>query len=893
PTLKCSPCPNTQAYWVRTSSPAPGGLAVPVKPERLQALTDLVSRALEAKHIEPYQGPGNNPIFPVKKPNGKWRFIHDLRATNSLTRDLASPSPGPPDLTSLPQDLPHLRTIDLTDAFFQIPLPAVFQPYFAFTLPQPNNHGPGTRYSWRVLPQGFKNSPTLFEQQLSHILAPVRKAFPNSLIIQYMDDILLASPALRELTALTDKVTNALTKEGLPMSLEKTQATPGSIHFLGQVISPDCITYETLPSIHVKSIWSLAELQSMLGELQWVSKGTPVLRSSLHQLYLALRGHRDPRDTIELTSTQVQALKTIQKALALNCRSRLVSQLPILALIILRPTGTTAVLFQTKQKWPLVWLHTPHPATSLRPWGQLLANAIITLDKYSLQHYGQICKSFHHNISNQALTYYLHTSDQSSVAILLQHSHRFHNLGAQPSGPWRSLLQVPQIFQNIDVLRPPFIISPVVIDHAPCLFSDGATSKAAFILWDKQVIHQQVLPLPSTCSAQAGELSGLLAGLQKSKPWPALNIFLDSKFLIGHLRRMALGAFLGPSTQCDLHARLFPLLQGKTVYVHHVRSHTLLQDPISRLNEATDALMLAPLLPLNPTTLHQIIHCNPHALRNHGATASEAHAIVQACHTCKVINPQGRLPQGYIRRGHAPNVIWQGDVTHLHYKRYKYCLLVWVDTYSGVVSVSCRRKETGSDCVASLLAAISILGKPHSINTDNGTAYLSQEFQQFCSSLSIKHSTHIPYNPTSSGLVERTNGILKTLISKYLLDNHHLPLETAISKSLWTINHLNVLPSCQKTRWQLHQAQPLPSIPENTLPPRASPKWYYYKIPGLTNPRWSGPVQSLKEAAGAALIPVGGSHLWIPWRLLKRGICPRPESNAVADPETKDHQLHG
>ncbi|ABW89483.1 pol protein, partial [Simian T-cell lymphotropic virus 6] len=880
-------------HWAGTSPPAPRSSTISVKPERLQALTDLVSKALEAKYIEPYQGPGNNPIFPVKKPNGKWRFIHDLRATNCLTKTLTSPSPGPPDLTSLPQGLPHLRTIDLTDAFFQIPLPVAFQPYFAFTLPQPNNHGPGARYSWKVLPQGFKNSPTLFEQQLSHILTPVRQAFPKSIVIQYMDDILLASPTLEESIVLAQEITNALAQEGLPMSTEKTQSTPGPIHFLGQTISKKYITYETLPTIHVKPNWTLTELQSTLGELQWVSKGTPTLRSSLHQLYTALRGHHDPRDTIQLTPPQLQALNTLQKALTHNCRSRIVSNLPILALIMLRPTGTTAVLFQTKQKWPLVWLHTPHPATSLRLWGQLLANAIITLDKYSLQHYGQVCKSFHHNISNQALTHYLHTSDQSSVAILLQHSHRFHNLGAQPSGPWKGLLQVPQIFQNVATLSPPFTISPVVINHAPCLFSDGSNSQAAFTIWDKKIIHQQVLPLPTASSAQAGELFALLAALRECKPWSSLNIFLDSKFLVGQLRRLALGAFIGPSTQCDLHSQLLPLLYNKTIYVHHVRSHTLLQDPISRLNEATDALMLAPLLPLSPATLHEITHCNPPALCNHGATATETKAIVRACHTCKITNPQGRLPQGHIRRGHAPNTIWQGDVTHLQYKKYKYCLLVWVDTYSGAVAVSCRRKETSSECVASLLAAISILGKPHTINTDNGAAYLSQEFQQFCTSLSIKHTTHVPYNPTSSGLVERTNGILKTLISKYLLDDHHLPLDTAISKTLWTINHLNVLSSCQKTRWQLHQAQPLPPVPENLPLPEPVPKWYYYKIPGLTSSRWSGPVQSVKEAAGAALIPVGTRHIWIPWRLLKRGACPRPGDSVTTESKHKDLQLHG
>nr|AHH34950.1 polymerase [Simian T-cell lymphotropic virus 4] len=884
------------SHRLRTSSRAPRGQPVSFKPERLQALIDLVSKALEAGHIEPYSGPGNNPVFPVKKPNGKWRFIHDLRATNAITTTLASPSPGPPDLTSLPQALPHLQTIDLTDAFFQIPLPKRFQPYFAFTIPQPLNHGPGSRYAWTVLPQGFKNSPTLFEQQLASVLGPARKAFPASVIVQYMDDILLACPSQHELDQLATLTAQLLSSHGLPVSQEKTQRTPGKIHFLGQIIHPDHITYETTPTIPIKAHWTLTELQTLLGELQWVSKGTPVLREHLHCLYSALRGLKDPRDTITLRHPHLHALHNIQQALHHNCRGRLDSTLPLLGLIFLSPSGTTSVLFQTNHKWPLVWLHTPHPPTSLCPWGHILACTVLTLDKYALQHYGQLCKSFHHNMSTQALHDFVKNSSHPSVAILIHHMHRFCDLGRQPPGPWRTLLQLPALLREPQLLRPAFSLSPVVIDQAPCLFSDGSPQKAAYVIWDKVILSQRSVPLPphANNSAQKGELVGLLLGLQAAQPWPSLNIFLDSKFLIRYLQSLASGAFQGSSTHHRLQASLPTLLQGKVVYLHHTRSHTQLPDPISTLNEYTDSLIVAPVTPLKPEGLHALTHCNQQALVSHGATPAQAKQLVQACRTCQIINPQHHMPRGHIRRGHFPNHTWQGDVTHLKHKRTRYCLHVWVDTFSGAVSCVCKKKETSSDLIKTLLHAISVLGKPFSVNTDNGPAYLSQEFHEFCTTLCIKHSTHIPYNPTSSGLVERTNGILKTLLYKYFLDHPDLPLESAVSKALWTINHLNVMRPCGKTRWQLHHTPPLPPISESIQTTPTGLHWYYYKTPGLTNQRWKGPVQSLQEAAGAALLQVSdGSPQWIPWRLLKKTVCPKPDDPEPAGHVETDHQHHG
>ncbi len=113
-----------------------------------------------------------------------------------------------------------------------------------------------------------------------------------------------------------------------------------------------------------------------------------------------------------------------------------------------------------------------------------------------------------------------------------------------------------------------------------------------------------------------------------------------------------------------------------------------------------------------------------------------------------------------------------------------------------------------------------------------------------CTSLAIRHTTHVPYNPTSSGLVERSNGILKTLLYKYFTDRPDLPMDNALSIALWTINHLNVLTHCHKTRWQLHHSPRLQPIPETHSLISKQTHWYYFKLPGLNSRQWKGPQEA-------------------------------------------------
>ncbi|NWW99874.1 POK19 protein, partial [Caloenas nicobarica] len=56
-----------------------------------------------------------------------------------------------------------------------------------------------------------------------------------------------------------------------------------------------------------------------------------------------------------------------------------------------------------------------------------------------------------------------------------------------------------------------------------------------------------------------------------------------------------------------------------------------------------------------------------------------------------------------------------------------------------------------------LQGCFAVLGVPHAIKTDNGPAYISRTFVDFCKLWGIRHHTGIPHSPTGQAIVERAH----------------------------------------------------------------------------------------------------------------------------------------
>ncbi|KAK4807172.1 hypothetical protein QYF61_024292 [Mycteria americana] len=156
----------------------------PINWEARKGLEELIKNFLDYGLLIECESEYNTPILPLKKQNGKeYRLVQDLRAMNQIVQDIHPVVANPYTLlTSLKEKHKWFTVLDLKDAFFCIPLDKDSQAIFAFEWESPTT-GRKTQLTWTVLPQGFKNSPTIFGNQLAKELEVRKKENLEGIIL--------------------------------------------------------------------------------------------------------------------------------------------------------------------------------------------------------------------------------------------------------------------------------------------------------------------------------------------------------------------------------------------------------------------------------------------------------------------------------------------------------------------------------------------------------------------------------------------------------------------------------------------------------------------------------------------------------------------------------------
>ncbi|KAF6339833.1 hypothetical protein mRhiFer1_008094 [Rhinolophus ferrumequinum] len=105
-------------------------------------------------------------------------------------------------LSQLPPESVWFTCLDLKDAFFCIWLAPQSQSLLAFEWTEPDN-SQQLQLTRTWLPQGFKNSPTLFGEALASDLATFPREEYYCTLLQYVDDLLLACATKTECQTTT------------------------------------------------------------------------------------------------------------------------------------------------------------------------------------------------------------------------------------------------------------------------------------------------------------------------------------------------------------------------------------------------------------------------------------------------------------------------------------------------------------------------------------------------------------------------------------------------------------------------------------------------------------------------------------------------------------------
>ncbi|GAB0190482.1 hypothetical protein GRJ2_001513500 [Grus japonensis] len=195
----------------------------PLRKEDREGIRPVIEKFLQLGLLRECESDFNTPILPVRKPDGSYRVVQDLRAINKITEDLYPVVANPYTLlTVLTPELTWFTVLDLKDAFFCLPLHKSSQKIFAFEWENPKR-GRKTQLTWTVLPQGFKNSPTIFGNQLAKDLESWEAPPEEGKLLQYVDDILIATKTEDACMTWTVSLLNFLGLQGYRVSKKKAQ----------------------------------------------------------------------------------------------------------------------------------------------------------------------------------------------------------------------------------------------------------------------------------------------------------------------------------------------------------------------------------------------------------------------------------------------------------------------------------------------------------------------------------------------------------------------------------------------------------------------------------------------------------------------------------------------
>ncbi len=217
----------------------------------------IVDSMLEKGVIRPCNSTYSAPIWPVLKPNGKWRPTINYRKLNQQVPLSRWP------MTQLDQEIPKIKgstilsTLDVASGFWTIPVHPDDQHKLAFTF--------GNRqYTFTRCPFGYANSPAEFNIFLN-------KACPNARArgnLVYVDDVLMKSSSVEDHLKEINHVLNQLTTAGAKIALHKGQWCKTKVNYVGLLVGRNGIEPQSNRTQAIQSIktpTNISELRSFLG----------------------------------------------------------------------------------------------------------------------------------------------------------------------------------------------------------------------------------------------------------------------------------------------------------------------------------------------------------------------------------------------------------------------------------------------------------------------------------------------------------------------------------------------------------------------------------------------------------------------------------------------------
>lgn len=275
----------------------------PVSPYVQAEMDQELERMLALGVIEKSSSSWSNPLVGVRKPNGKLRLCLDSRKLNAVTKTDAFPLPYISRILGRLKGTKFLSSIDLSDAFWQIPLSVNDKDKTAFTVP-----GRGL-FQFKRLPFGLHGAA----QSLCRLMDAVLGYDLEPSVFVYLDDIVIATDTFDEHIRLVKEVARRLKSANLSISLAKSKFCLRQINYLGYIINQGGINVnpdKVSAIVNYPSPRNVRDVRRLLGMATWYSRFIPNFASVSAPITELLKKSRNKFVWTEDAESALNVLKT-------------------------------------------------------------------------------------------------------------------------------------------------------------------------------------------------------------------------------------------------------------------------------------------------------------------------------------------------------------------------------------------------------------------------------------------------------------------------------------------------------------------------------------------------------------------------------------------------------
>nr|P05897.2 RecName: Full=Gag-Pol polyprotein; AltName: Full=Pr160Gag-Pol; Contains: RecName: Full=Matrix protein p17; Short=MA; Contains: RecName: Full=Capsid protein p24; Short=CA; Contains: RecName: Full=Nucleocapsid protein p7; Short=NC; Contains: RecName: Full=p6-pol; Short=p6*; Contains: RecName: Full=Protease; AltName: Full=PR; AltName: Full=Retropepsin; Contains: RecName: Full=Reverse transcriptase/ribonuclease H; AltName: Full=Exoribonuclease H; AltName: Full=p66 RT; Contains: RecName: Full=p51 RT; len=697
----------------------------PLSKEKIVALREICEKMEKDGQLEeaPPTNPYNTPTFAIKKKDkNKWRMLIHFRELNRVTQELyRSPIriPHPAGLAKRKR----ITVLDIGDAYFSIPLDEEFRQYTAFTLPSVNNAEPGKRYIYKVLPQGWKGSPAIFQYTMRHVLEPFRKANPDVTLVQYMDDILIASDRTDlEHDRVVLQLKELLNSIGFSTPEEKFQKDP-PFQWMGYELWP---TKWKLQKIELpqRETWTVNDIQKLVGVLNWAAQIYPGIKTK--HLCRLIRGKMTLTEAVQWTEMAEAEYEENNIILSQEQEGCYYQEG--------KPLEATVIKSQDNQ-WTYK-IHQEDKILKVRKFAKiknthtngvrLLAHVIQKIGKEAIVIVGQVPK-FHLPVERDVWEQWW--TDYWQVTWIPE---------------WDFISTPPLVRLVFNLVKDPIEVEETYYTDGSCN-KQSKEGKAGYIT-DRGKDIVKVL----TTTNQQAELEAIYHGIEDSGP--KRNIIVELQVCYGNNNRFPtesesrlVNQIIEEMIKVRVYVAWVPALEG-------IGGNQEIGPLVSQ--GFRQVLFLEKIEPAQEE--HDKYHSNVKELVfKFGLPRIVARQIVDTCDKC---HQKGEAIHGQVNSDLGT---WQMDCTHLEGK----IVIVAVHVASGFIEAEVIPQETGRQHYF-LLKLAGRWPYLHIYTHSNGANFASQEVKMVTWWAGIEAHLWVPYNPQSQGVVEAMNHHLKNQIDR-------------------------------------------------------------------------------------------------------------------------------